>query len=628
MYLYFVKDRIFTCSQLDWKSKVIFHPPGPHNIVLTCLGPETIVKTENGLQDVVMGVYGTGFELAGILRYADTGYFAFEARREPLLVLSELRDHTTAETRARDFDHMYTVDCFEPAADDSGQNPPLPPRHIHAGLIEGFRRGFASVVTALLLTLNRDFRAAAQFLVDSDIKNSHGVAVLGRRTYPEDAGTQLQDEYSVQYTSPTFSLPLHAFVNSFFLLPPHVQSIIETQQVIITHHRHLAVMNSSACRTAIGPLPRSLLPFLLPRRHLSHSGTCNSSRARNAAADAVVVAASTASTPPPGAARLRPRAGAAGARAPAALSPAPPRTIFSPPHLLRNTTRALHAQSIRTMATSPPTEMRFSTWPPLPGDPPSGRDTMGFLDADAGAARNREPRHLVRLYPTSERCTPRSRHRTLPFGCDDCVSRACTRPPDERKMVKTDVHMRSVCDLQEKFRNAIYEFDSIVLSTTKLLNFARALSIPIHATTQTVSKLGPTVPAVAALLPNQPHDKTKFSMLVPQVAAALPPGSRVALVGIESHICITQTALDLRDAGHVPYVLADAVSSCNRAEVIVALDRLRAEPGIIVTTTESWMYESLGDASHPAFKSLFGVVKGSVADTKRVLEALPPTSKM
>ncbi|KAL3964641.1 hypothetical protein ACCO45_001645 [Purpureocillium lilacinum] len=309
-------------------------------------------------------------------------------------------------------------------------------------------------------------------------------------------------------------------------------------------------MNSSACRTAIGPLPRSLLPFLLPRRHLSHSGTCNSSRARNAAADAVVVAASTASTPPPGAARLRPRAGAAGARAPAALSPAPPRTIFSPPHLLRNTTRALHAQSIRTMATSPPTEMRF-----------------------------KNPAIFV-------------------------------------------------CDLQEKFRNAIYEFDSIVLSTTKLLNFARALSIPIHATTQTVSKLGPTVPAVAALLPNQPHDKTKFSMLVPQVAAALPPGSRVALVGIESHICITQTALDLRDAGHVPYVLADAVSSCNRAEVIVALDRLRAEPGIIVTTTESWMYESLGDASHPAFKSLFGVVKGSVADTKRVLEALPPTSKM
>lgn len=117
-------------------------------------------------------------------------------------------------------------------------------------------------------------------------------------------------------------------------------------------------------------------------------------------------------------------------------------------------------------------------------------------------------------------------------------------------------------------------------------------------------------------------------MLVPGLTAALAPRSRVALVGIESHICITQTALDLRDAGHAPYVLADAVSSCNRAEVIVALDRLRAEPGIVVTTTESWMYECLGDAAHPHFKRLFTVVKQSVADTKKVLEALPPSSKM
>lgn len=167
-----------------------------------------------------------------------------------------------------------------------------------------------------------------------------------------------------------------------------------------------------------------------------------------------------------------------------------------------------------------------------------------------------------------------------------------------------------------------------VTTTTKLLSFAAALSIPVHATTQTVAKLGPTVPALAALLPGTPLDKTKFSMLVSQLAETLPPRSRVALVGIESHICITQTALDLRDAGHVPYVLADAVSSCNRGEVVVALDRLRAEPGIVVTTSESWMYECLGDASHPAFKSLFGVVKGAVADTKKVLESLPPTSKM
>ncbi|KAK2592478.1 hypothetical protein QQS21_009823 [Conoideocrella luteorostrata] len=185
-----------------------------------------------------------------------------------------------------------------------------------------------------------------------------------------------------------------------------------------------------------------------------------------------------------------------------------------------------------------------------------------------------------------------------------------------------------VCDMQEKFRTAIYEFDSIVATTTKLLNFARAVDIPIHATTQSVAKLGPTVPSLASFLVSTPHDKTKFSMMIPPLVEALAPQSRVALVGIESHICITQTALDLRDQGHTPYVIADAVSSCNKTEVIIALDRLRSEPGVIVTSSESWMYECMGDASNPAFRSLIGVVKGAVADTKKILELLPPNPKI
>ncbi|KAF4981636.1 hypothetical protein FZEAL_2605 [Fusarium zealandicum] len=167
-----------------------------------------------------------------------------------------------------------------------------------------------------------------------------------------------------------------------------------------------------------------------------------------------------------------------------------------------------------------------------------------------------------------------------------------------------------------------------VLTTQKLLNFAKAASIPVVTTTQTSAKLGPTVPSLAELLPSSPHDKTRFSMFIPEVAADLPPGSDVALVGIESHICITQTALDLRDAGHRVYVIADGVSSCNPGEVGVALGRLRAETGITVTSSESWMYECVGDAAHPAFKSLIGVVKGSMADTKKVWQSLPPGSKI
>ena len=109
-------------------------------------------------------------------------------------------------------------------------------------------------------------------------------------------------------------------------------------------------------------------------------------------------------------------------------------------------------------------------------------------------------------------------------------------------------------------------------------------------------------------------------MLIPSVAEKLAPNSQVALVGIEAHICITQTAIDLRNAGHKVYVLADGVSSCNHGEYLIALDRLRSEEGVTVTTSESWMYECVGDAAHPVFKSMMGVVKESMADTKRVIE--------
>lgn len=69
----------------------------------------------------------------------------------------------------------------------------------------------------------------------------------------------------------------------------------------------------------------------------------------------------------------------------------------------------------------------------------------------------------------------------------------------------------------------------------------------------------------------------------------------VAIVGIESHICVTQTSLDLLAAGHKVYVLSDGVSSCNKQEVPIALRRLSRE-GAVVTTSESFLYELMGDA--------------------------------
>lgn len=103
-------------------------------------------------------------------------------------------------------------------------------------------------------------------------------------------------------------------------------------------------------------------------------------------------------------------------------------------------------------------------------------------------------------------------------------------------------------------------------------------------------------------------------MLTPEILATLQkinttyPTLTCIIVGIESHICVTQTTLDLLGMGHKVYVLADGVSSCNKEEVPIALDRLRNE-GATVTTSESCIYECMGDAGISEFKAIAGLVK-------------------
>ncbi|EFX00201.1 isochorismatase family protein [Grosmannia clavigera kw1407] len=199
-----------------------------------------------------------------------------------------------------------------------------------------------------------------------------------------------------------------------------------------------------------------------------------------------------------------------------------------------------------------------------------------------------------------------------------------------------------VCDIQEKFRNAIYQFDQVVSTSRKVLRAAQVLDIPVFVTTQNRARLGNTVSELASLLAFDSADtreagpklaqvvvdadKTRFSMYVPEVQAALnkfSPSAAVVIVGIESHICVTQTALDLLAAQHRVYVLADGVSSCNPQEISVALDRLRAA-GATVTTSESWIYEHVGDASKPEFRNIISLVKDTSNDTKTALSALLP----
>ncbi|KJX96712.1 isochorismatase domain-containing protein [Zymoseptoria brevis] len=187
-----------------------------------------------------------------------------------------------------------------------------------------------------------------------------------------------------------------------------------------------------------------------------------------------------------------------------------------------------------------------------------------------------------------------------------------------------------ICDLQEKFRSAIYEFPKVVATTQKLLKASQVLDIPVFATTQLRGKLGETCPelgldAEGGVKTKAHADKSAFSMWIPEVQNAFkelgPEKREVVIVGIESHICVTQTTLDLLREGHKVYVLADGVSSCNREEIPIALARLRAE-GAVVTSSESFLYECMGDAGLAEFKAIAGIVKENSGKTKENLQAL------
>jgi len=180
-----------------------------------------------------------------------------------------------------------------------------------------------------------------------------------------------------------------------------------------------------------------------------------------------------------------------------------------------------------------------------------------------------------------------------------------------------------ICDIQEKFRKAIWEYDKVILTTQKMIKAAEILSIPIYVTTQSRAKLGETCSELSVPNAVEDVDKTAFSMWVPPIASHFDPSSpsEVAIVGIESHICVTQTTLDLLANGHKVYILADGVSSVNPQEIPIALVRLRSA-GAVVTTSESFLYECMGDAGIPEFRSMAGLVKETSDSTRKVMQSL------
>ena len=172
-----------------------------------------------------------------------------------------------------------------------------------------------------------------------------------------------------------------------------------------------------------------------------------------------------------------------------------------------------------------------------------------------------------------------------------------------------------VVDIQEKLLPPIFQKERLVRNSQLLIRLAGILKIPTLMTSQYAKGLGNVVQEVSSLLPDvQAIDKHMFSCFGSDVfCSALKhvPGNRntVLLCGMESHICVAQTALAALREGYLVHVASDAVSSRTEWNWKIGLERMRAA-GAVISSTEMMIYELLRSSGAPAFKELLPHLKG------------------
>ena len=172
-----------------------------------------------------------------------------------------------------------------------------------------------------------------------------------------------------------------------------------------------------------------------------------------------------------------------------------------------------------------------------------------------------------------------------------------------------------VIDIQQKLLPPIFQKEQLVRNAQLLIRAAGILEIPALVSTQYRKGLGDTVPEIASLLGDvEPVDKNLFSCFGSDVFCTLLkrfPEQRKTLLlcGMESHICVMQTALAALREGYLVHVASDAVSSRTEWNWKIGLDRMRTA-GAIISSTEMMIYELLRSSSSAAFKELLPHLKG------------------
>ena len=169
-----------------------------------------------------------------------------------------------------------------------------------------------------------------------------------------------------------------------------------------------------------------------------------------------------------------------------------------------------------------------------------------------------------------------------------------------------------VIDIQERLLPHIYEGESVLENCQKLIEGLQILSVPIIVTQQYTKGLGPTEASIAGKFAEFNYlEKSSFSCFDEPAfreEITLRGKKNVILCGIESHVCVLQTCLDLIDTGFKPVIVVDCVSSRKPLDKNTSIERMRQE-GAIITTLESILFELTRRAGNELFKNISRLVK-------------------
>lgn len=179
-------------------------------------------------------------------------------------------------------------------------------------------------------------------------------------------------------------------------------------------------------------------------------------------------------------------------------------------------------------------------------------------------------------------------------------------------MLNTVESILVMVDFQGKLADIVDRGELVLPNSLRMVKGCRALEIPILPTVQVPEKLGPLMPELAEVLGGiELIEKSSFSALrTSNFLVALDESARkqVILMGIEAHVCVLQTGLDLLDAGYEVHVLSDGVFSRSAENHHLALQRLH-DAGAFISSVELSLFEMIRTSRHPQFRTISKLVK-------------------